>query len=195
MNHNLSWIIFLLLACLYSCQNNTKVLSQSEKERYLIKGDSIATHTQKMLLANVAQAMQEKGASGAVEFCNERAIPLTDSASILFSSHIQRMSDKNRNPHNSINSKIDQEAWQEIKSMIKEDKQSKKETLKQEGDTIYYYKAITIGMPTCLACHGEKNKDIAIETLQKIDNKYPNDKATGYQMGDLRGLWKIQLFN
>jgi cytochrome c551/c552 len=47
-------------------------------------------------------------------------------------------------------------------------------------------------MPTCIKCHGGKT-DITESTQKMIAQKYPNDKAIGYQMGDLRGMWKIKL--
>jgi len=63
----------------------------------------------------------------------------------------------------------------------------------QAGNSITYYKAIIIAMPTCLKCHGETQTDISPEVLAVINQKYPADKATGYHAGELRGLWKIKM--
>jgi hypothetical protein len=39
----------------------------------------------------------------------------------------------------------------------------------------------------CLHCHGET---IAPEVAEKLRDRYPDDRATGYRLGDLRGaLW------
>jgi len=46
-------------------------------------------------------------------------------------------------------------------------------------------------MPACLGCHGTEGGDINAKTLKIIKQKYPEDKATGYKEGDLRGWWKI----
>jgi hypothetical protein len=54
-----------------------------------------------------------------------------------------------------------------------------------------YYKPILIGMPTCLKCHGSE-KEIDSKTLEIINDRYPNDLAKGYKMGDFRGAWKIE---
>lgn len=48
-------------------------------------------------------------------------------------------------------------------------------------------------MAACLKCHGNKTSDISVETLQSIEINYPQDLATGYAVGDLRGMWKIEL--
>ena len=45
----------------------------------------------------------------------------------------------------------------------------------------------------CLQCHGSKGIDIAPETLKVIEEKYPNDQATGYTENQLRGIWVIEL--
>jgi hypothetical protein len=60
-----------------------------------------------------------------------------------------------------------------------------------ENRKIVYYKPIRIAMPACLKCHGSAEKDIDPKTLAIIRQKYPDDLATNYKEGDLRGLWKI----
>ncbi|HLU81070.1 MAG TPA: DUF3365 domain-containing protein [Flavobacteriaceae bacterium] len=176
-------LLFLLIGC-----HNSKELSTSEKEEYLALGDSISNRAQMVLLSNVGKQIQENGTVGAVDFCNEKAIFLTDSVSSEFSTKIQRLTDKYRNPQNAIKSKTDKKAWEEL-----QDNPKNKHLVLQENNSVHYYKSIPIGMPTCLMCHGNKQTDISSETLKIIDLKYPKDKATDYKMGDLRGMWKIQL--
>lgn len=48
-----------------------------------------------------------------------------------------------------------------------------------------YVEPITV-QPLCLACHG---KDIAPEVGSQIDELYPDDSATGFDVGDLRGIF------
>jgi hypothetical protein len=49
---------------------------------------------------------------------------------------------------------------------------------------------ITVSQPLCLQCHGSAG-DVAAETRKAILDIYPNDKATGYALNDLRGIWRI----
>ena len=176
------WTIILL----FSCNNQPKQLSEEEIASFMILGDSIATEAQTVLMQNVAAAIQKSGTEYAVEFCNSRAMPLTDSIADHLDVDIQRLSDKNRNPANAIQIPMDSKAWQKM--------QSEKTPLLEQDDMggIFYYKPISIAMPTCLKCHGGKN-DISESTQEIIAQKYPNDKAIGYEMGDLRGMWKIQM--
>ncbi|HTO35087.1 MAG TPA: DUF3365 domain-containing protein [Flavobacterium sp.] len=180
----LLYVPFLLF--LVGC-TNSKELSVSEKEDYLTLGDSISNNAQMVLLSNVGKQIQENGVVEAVGFCNEKAIFLTDSLSNK-NIKIQRLSDKNRNPVNALKSEIDKKAWNELQK-----NPDNKQLVLQENNTVYYYKSISIGMPTCLMCHGNKQTDISSETLEIINLKYPKDQAIGYKMGDFRGMWKIQL--
>ena len=48
-------------------------------------------------------------------------------------------------------------------------------------------KAIPIG-GLCLQCHGTA---IAPELAEKLSELYPEDKATGYREGDMRGAFVV----
>lgn len=185
--------LLLILISFAQCQSTSGKLSYDERAEFLLKGDSVTTSAQRVLLQNVAMKIQEAGAPGAVDYCNEKALFLTDSISESFGHTISRLSNKNRNPNNAIQNTEDKNAWLEIEKRMKDENDIAKHFVVQEGNNIYYYKAISIAMPTCLKCHGDKENDITSETLQKIQEKYPSDKAVGYAMGDLRGMWKVKL--
>lgn len=177
----------LAIIALSACSNlNRQTLSEEEKTALMHLGNSIATETQNVLLHNVSKALKQGGTEYAVAFCNLQAIPLTDSIADNLKVFIQRLSDKNRNPKNSLQLPMDKLAWERIKSgkvdFIEESKSGE----------IHYYKPISIIMPTCIKCHGGKT-DISESTQKIITQKYPNDKAINYEMGDLRGMWKIKL--
>jgi len=48
-------------------------------------------------------------------------------------------------------------------------------------------KAIPTG-EGCLKCHGQ---NIAPEITAKLKENYPDDKATGFKLGDVRGAFSI----
>lgn len=181
---------FTLLSVVFlaSCNRQPKELSVAEKEEYVILGDKISSEAQMVLLSNVSQKIKESGTVGAVDFCNEKALVLTDSVANSYSKKIQRLTDRNRNPKNTIQSETDQKAWKSLQQNPENNP-----LVLQEGNSVYYYKSIPLGMPTCLMCHGNKQTDISPETLEIINLKYPQDQATDYKMGDLRGMWKIKV--
>ena len=73
-----------------------------------------------------------------------------------------------------------------------EKKQPPKPQIVKNPDTsTTLFAPIVISNPLCLQCHGAPDQDIAPATLTAIRKLYPDDKATGYKAGELRGLWSI----
>ncbi|MEL7047374.1 MAG: DUF3365 domain-containing protein [Pseudomonadota bacterium] len=54
--------------------------------------------------------------------------------------------------------------------------------------TFRYLKPIPMMEKPCLACHGS---DLAPDVEKAITQRYPNDQATGFKPGDLRGAFTI----
>tara|TARA_R110000751_G_scaffold49002_1_gene109298 strand:- start:20921 stop:21526 length:606 start_codon:yes stop_codon:yes gene_type:complete len=57
----------------------------------------------------------------------------------------------------------------------------------QNTVTLRYMKAIPVN-GLCLSCHGE---NLSAEVNQKLAEHYPNDKAIGYKLGDIRGGFSL----
>ncbi len=180
---------FMVMLFLASCnpkqQQNTTAGNEIDTLAIMQRGDSIANAMQEVLLQNVMHATKKGGPVYAVAFCNERAMPLTDSLSGEYKCKIQRISDKYRNPANKPNEN-DEAVLLKMKSS-----NPVKPFLGNENGKTIYYKPIKIAMPACLNCHGAEGKEIAMKTFSAIRQKYPNDLATGYKEGDFRGMWKI----
>lgn len=189
---NFKFTIFFLFAAvllLLSCNTNQPKSTVDEKATdtasLIARGDSIAISVQGVLMANVMQAMKTGGPVYAVTFCNEQAMPLTDSLSKKYNCEIKRVSDKYRNPANKP-TETELETWKNISSSG-----TASPIISTENGHLVYYKPIKIAMPACLKCHGKPGLDIDAKTLEIIRQKYPDDMATGYKEGDLRGTWKI----
>ncbi|MDF7818537.1 DUF3365 domain-containing protein [Runella sp. MFBS21] len=155
--------------------------TQSLNYRHL--GDSLSLKAQQTLLSNLLGAIEKGGTAYAVDFCHENASPLTNSVSSQ--AKIQRVSARNRNPDNATTI-FDKKILD-----VFEGNAPLKDTLVAIPKGYVYYKPIRIGMSTCLQCHGQPKKDIEAATAKTIQKKYRFDKATGYQMGQLRGAWKL----
>lgn len=173
--------------------NEVKKLSEVDIFNEALKwGEEISIEAQKQLMGTLQKAVEEKGASGAVEFCNMQALPILQEVSTRYGVTIRRVSNDYRNP-------ADQAQQEEEKAVLaayeyNEENGIKNETNLQkieDGSILLFTKAITIPGGLCLQCHGEPGKDIQDETLQKIRQLYPEDKATGHAIGDLRGMWSI----
>jgi hypothetical protein len=44
----------------------------------------------------------------------------------------------------------------------------------------------------CLKCHGNLGQEVEAKTYDKILELYPNDKAVGYDINQVRGIWSIE---
>lgn len=182
-----SAMVALLVAasCSSRQQSGQEAPDSIDTIAYMKSGDSITRIMQEVLLKNVMQATKAGGAVYAVEFCNERAIPLTDSLSAIYNCRIQRISDRFRNPAN----KPTESDLPVLEGMMSSGQA--KPVVTSDAGSIVYYKPIKIGMASCLNCHGSENGQIDRNILDVIKQKYPADNATGYKEGDLRGAWKI----
>lgn len=181
-----------LLSVLFlgSCSNKKYALKTAEANNYQILGDSLAMASQKALIGVLTKTITKSGTTQAIEFCNANALKMVDSLSQRYNCTIQRVSDKYRNPADQPLSKLDKAILGEYKTNHLAGKKLISSVNRSKNQT-YYYKPITIAMPTCLKCHGDKSTDIEAATLQKIQELYPNDQAFGYKQGDFRGVWKI----
>lgn len=185
--------LFLLISFffIFSCNNNPPQnnLDEESYSRYLEKGNKISRQAQSALLSHVSEAMQQGGSSYAVEFCNLKASGITDSLNNIYNCNISRVTDKNRNPDNALATDLEKQLWHYFltvneNSMIHD-------TVVKSGQQVVYYKPILTAMQTCLQCHGPEEQ-IDKDTYIQIKELYPEDKAIGYEMNELRGLWKIE---
>jgi hypothetical protein len=177
------FLIAVFAILLFSCKTKIDDAIYAEFKQ---KGNEITNQAQSVLLANVAQAMQTGGPVYAVEFCNLKASSITDSLNLANNCEISRVSAKNRHPENNLKTEADKNLWAIFEAGMVND------TLIQEDKNLVYYKPIKTAMPACMKCHGTLGFDIDVATTEKLQSLYPNDLATGYQLNDFRGLWKIK---
>ncbi|MGF1534251.1 MAG: DUF3365 domain-containing protein [Bernardetiaceae bacterium] len=161
-----------------------------ERKPYQEQGQEWAMATKAVLGKNLMQAIQREGPEGAVTFCNTRAYPLTDSMARVLGAHIKRVSDLPRNPQNTADER-ELAYITQTKAILAAGDKPKPQMIELNGRMVGYYPILTNAM--CLQCHGQPNTDINSATLQKIDQKYPNDKARGYAADQLRGIWVVSM--
>lgn len=170
----------------------------NKQETNLEKSIRLATATKQVLGKNLLNAINTKGTEHAVDFCNIKALPLTDSMSKElsiannFNAKIKRVSDKPRNPINKAN-KDELKYIESLKKLLVQKQEIKPQIRESKNKSIAYIPIETNKM--CLQCHGNPQSDIKIETLNNIIKKYPNDKATGYGENEIRGIFVVEIEN
>lgn len=148
-----------------------------------------ALATKAVLGKNLMGALSEKGTSGALAFCNTRAMHLTDSMAVEEGVAIKRVSDKPRNPMNQANAE-ELAYMAKAKEQLSKGEEIKPQLADMEDYYLGYYPITTNTM--CLQCHGQK-ANIDAETLASLSELYPDDKATGYDENELRGIWVVKM--
>lgn len=184
--------LFLLsLIFIASCKSKSASGPSSLNDAELLsKGKEIAMNAQASLGKNLIEAIQSGGSDYAISFCSERAIELTDSVALKSNAGIKRVSDKNRNPKNAATGSELQYIINARKALLAGDVINPQ--LKIAGDKKYgYYPILTNDL--CIQCHGGPGSDITESTLNELNRLYPEDKAIGYGVNELRGIWVIEL--
>lgn len=143
------------------------------------------------LQTELKNAMQTGGPVAAVGVCNTQAMPITARVAVDQGMELGRVSLKNRNPVNAAND------WQ---TAVLEDFERQKsagkdvttlawsETAKvEDGREFRFMKAIPTGA-VCLLCHGVT---LAPGVGDILADLYPEDRATGFSEGDIRGAFVV----
>lgn len=174
--------------------NEIKKLSEADILNEAMEwGDEISTEAQRQLMEQLQNAIAQHGIPGAVEFCNVQALPILKETGDGLGVAIRRASNDYRNPAGQPNEdeKLVLEAYEyNERNKVKNEPNIQKT---KNGRVLLYTKAITIPGSLCLNCHGSPGTDITEETLEKINRLYPEDRAKGHQVGDLRGMWSISI--
>lgn len=173
-------------------KKNVQHVSGADEVTYIKLGNEISDSVQLLLKQNLVSAMQDGGPIAAVEFCNTKALPLTNTYSEKYFTEVKRVSDKNRNPKNAASEK-ELAIMEDFRNTLKDSKPlSPKVTIDAEGKK-HYYAPIYMG-GVCLTCHGNP-KNMQPELVSTLDSLYPKDKARGYAVDELRGLWSVKFKN
>ncbi|MGV6808985.1 MAG: Tll0287-like domain-containing protein [bacterium] len=143
------------------------------------------------LKGELLKAMKEGGPVAAISVCHEKAPAIAQQVSTEKGVSISRTSLNYRNPENAPI------AWQktvlddfEARKAKGEDPQKMAYSAVVESNgkkEFRFMKAIPTG-GVCLNCHGAT---VQPDVLTKIKALYPDDKATGYVVGDIRGAFVV----
>lgn len=143
------------------------------------------------LKSELMTAMKAGGPVKALGVCHTKVPEISTQISEKFGLNITRTSLKPRNANNAP------APWEELVLKQFEERRAAGENpktleyfemIEKDGQRqIRYMKAIRTGAP-CLTCHGS---EIEPDIQDKLKELYPEDKATGFKAGDLRGAFSI----
>lgn len=134
-------------------------------------------------------ALRDGGPIAAIDVCQLQALPITASISEQQKLHIRRTALKLRNPANAPDDWEAQQLADFAARAERGESLATMEAVSRESGEIRYMKAIPTGA-ACTGCHGTQ---IAEPLATALKERYPDDQATGFTEGDLRGAFSVRI--
>ena len=182
-------VISFSFILLFACGDK----KEFNEEDYRMQLNGYAKDFMTELKTVLQKNMKEGGPVQAVTVCSDTAQMLTKDFSENEGIIVKRVSFKNRNPNN-VPDEFEGKILYEFERLAAGGILNKDTTvvskITENGiEKVKFMKPIMIEAP-CLLCHGEQS-EILPQAAEMIKEKYPYDKATGYNIGDLRGAISI----
>lgn len=144
------------------------------------------------LKGQLVAAIKSGGPASAINVCKTIAPNVTGDTAKKHALTIRRTSQKVRNPANApdaFEARVLADFAAKIAAGTDPATLEHSETVTDGGSkTFRYMKAIPTAAEPCLACHGS---DLKPEVKAEISKLYPDDKATGFKAGELRGAISV----
>lgn len=179
-----------LLCCLPACERHERQTTASHGEIVDLAREA-ALETFAMLSAELAAAIADGGPVAAIPVCAQRAGEITSEVAEKRNLGIVRLSDRPRNPAQEAQGD-DLAVIDEFRAQMDAGNEPAPHVGEAADGGAVVRLPIVISQPLCLQCHGGEN-EIAGATSEAILKSYPDDRARGYMLNDLRGIWKITI--
>ncbi|WP_201984370.1 c-type heme family protein [Hymenobacter rubidus] len=145
-------------------------------------GDSLTATADTLLRRTIARELATGGVAHAMSLCQPETYRFVDSLAGVLKATTRRVSERPRNPAN---------RGVLLPEELKPDTARSIKRLSQE--VFFYGRPIVLNNSVCLRCHGEIGKDISAADYALIKQKFPQDQATGYRLGQAMGAWQLSL--
>lgn len=155
------------------------------------KSAALADRFQSELQGQLQTAMRAGGPVGAIGVCQQAAPAIAANLSEESGAQVRRIALKERNPDSLAQGEFRPRLEQLAAAPL--DADGKPAWVQWtagsgKGARAHYLRAIPMKEQPCAACHGT---NIAPDVRAKLAELYPQDKATGFKPGDLRGAIAI----
>ncbi len=141
------------------------------------------------LLPTLQGALASGGPVEAIEVCAVRAPEIADELSAATSWSVGRVSLRARNSQRAVPDSWEREMLAKFEGEQKAGvtAQALNESAIVDGE--FRYMQAQLAMPLCLTCHGS---NLSADVVAALRQRYPDDLATGYRAGDVRGAISLR---
>ena len=151
-------------------------------------GEAAAATLTRELMGRVSSAIAQGGPAYAIDFCSEEALPLTSAVAEELGVRIKRTSSRVRSAENAPDAD-EQAALAYFERELEEGNPLPQHLIRRVDAETRYYRPIVVA-ELCTTCHGPRDA-LGPEVRAVLDERYPEDQATGYAAGDFRGLIRV----
>lgn len=185
-------VLFLVAACERpGSESASFVPSEEQEEEVRTKGEEAATALMQSLGGQLKGALQSGGPVSAIQVCQQAAMPLTEAAGAGREGvTIRRTTLRPRNPANAPD-EIDREVLTGMEAAMDKESSPPGAVIRWESATARYYRPLLV-QEVCLNCHGDPESFPSALT-DALAQLYPDDEATGYSLGQLRGVIRVDV--
>lgn len=141
------------------------------------------------LFGRLQDVLAAEGPVGAVAFCSVEGLPLTTEVSRRTGFEVKRTSFRVRNPANAPDSLERAVLTRFEAESATGDSLSSRFVQRTPAGDFRYYQPLRI-QPLCMQCHGPAD-ELADGVAEVLAERYPGDAATGYEVGDFRGMIRV----
>jgi len=157
----------------------------------LSEARNVATSMPPKLLATLKAEIEKSGPEGAIPVCKDMAPKMAAKMLQETGWKVKRVSLKARNDARAIPDEWEKAALEDFdKRAAAGESPAQLEKGEAVGNEYRYVKALPV-QPLCLNCHGPVDK-ISPAVKSVLGEHYPNDRATGYSEGQIRGAISVR---
>lgn len=183
--------VSVLLISVTLCPLLANAAEEAMWPEWVEKSRELSMQLGKELKGELSAAVEKGGPVAAIDVCHTRAPAIAARLSAQSGARVGRTALKVRNAANAPDdvqrAVLEQFASDMAAGRVEGPLEAAFEIKREGGIERHYLRAI----PTealCLTCHGET---LAPELAAAIARDYPDDQATGFKLGELRGAFRV----
>jgi len=165
----------------------------SQFEQALLEARQLSKELAEKVRGLLLQEIERGGFENAARVCSELAQEITQQFNKRTRYYARRVSLRYRNPKN-IPDDYEQRKLEEFDFLNREKRLENEymEVVKEGSQEYLRYMKPLVAIPLCLVCHGPK-ENIPSKIKAILTEKYPDDRATGFLSGDVRGTISVKI--
>lgn len=180
-----------LIVALTVASLNIALPAVAEEDAMLTEARKVAATLPPKLVGVLKDEIQKSGFDGAIPVCRDMAPKMAGELAQQTGWKIKRVSLKVRNDKRAV-----PDTWEKaaLEDFDKRAAAGESPAQLEKGEVVdkeyRYVKALPV-QELCLNCHG-KPENVSAAVKKVLGEHYPNDQATGYSLGQIRGVISVR---